>query len=130
MLRRRLKDQQRLFNLFVFQSAAAEEIGATADDLSLRYNVNGIELNQEGFAKLTGEISLKGVKYRTADNEEVQLYTGTVPTLTGNYQRLIIREADVLEVKPETMKAIGKTSRKYYEVCTHPAIHEFINKNT
>lgn len=129
MLRRRFKDQQRLFNLFVFQNVAAEEIGATADDLSLRYNVNGIELAPEGFSKLAREISLKGVTYKTDDNEEVRLYTGTVPTLTGKYQRLIIREADVLEVKPETMEIIGKTSRKYYEVCTNPAIHEFITNN-
>jgi len=129
MLRRRFKDQQRLFNLFVFQNVAAEEIGATTDDLSLRYNVNGIELNPEGFAKLAREINLKGVTYKTDDNEEVQLYTGTVPTLTGKYQRLIVREADILEVKPETMEVIGKTSRKYYEVCTHPAIHEFITNN-
>lgn len=130
MLRRRFKDDKRLFNLFVFQSATAEEIGATADDLSLRYNVNGIELDPEGFAKLAREISLKGVKYTTDDKEEVQLYTGTVPTLTGKYQRLIIREADVPEVNPETMEAFGKTARKYYEVCTHPAIHEFITNNT
>lgn len=128
-LRRRFRDRQRLFNLFVFQNAAEKEIGATADDLSLRYNVNGIELDPKGFAKLGREISLKGVDYTTGDNEKVRLYTGTVPTLTGKYQRLIVREADVLEIDPETMEVTGRASRKYYEVCTHPAIHEFIANN-
>jgi hypothetical protein len=53
-----------------------------------------------------------------------------VPTLSGNYQRLVIREAAILKVKPETMDVIGPTSRKYYEVCTHPAIYEFIDTHS
>jgi hypothetical protein len=113
----------------VFQNFATEELDTTVDDLSLRYNVNGIELSPEGFAKLAREINLKGILFKTDYNKEIQLYTGTVPTLTGKYQRLIVREADVLELNMETMEMIGSTSRKYYEVCTHPEIHEFIANN-
>lgn len=126
-LRKLFKNQDRLFNLFVFQNIRDEEIDATADDLSLRYNINGIELDPDGFAKLSGEINLKSIEYPTENNETVTLYTGKVPTLSGKYQRLVIREAVILEVKPETMDVIGPTSKKYYEVCTHPAIYEFID---
>jgi hypothetical protein len=129
MLRRRLKDQHRMFNLFVFQNYPEEEMVATADDLFLRYNVNGIELSPEAFTKLSREINLKSMMYPVDNNEKVKLYTGTVPTLTGKYERLVIREANILEVKPENMDVIGKTSRKYYEVCTHPEIYEFIKNN-
>ncbi len=128
-LRKRFKDQERMFNLFVFQHVRNEDIEATADDLSLRYNVNGIELHPEGFAKLTGEISLKSIEYPLENEEKVTLYTGKVPTISGKYQRLVIREAAILEVKPETMDVIGPTARKYYEVCTQPAIYEFIDKH-
>jgi hypothetical protein len=128
-LRKLFKKQDRKFNLFVFQNVSDEDIEATADNLSLRYNVNGIELDPEGFAKLSREINLKSIEYPTENNETVILYTGKVPTLSGNYQRLVIREAAILEVKPETMAVIRPTSRKYYEVCTQPAIYEFIENH-
>lgn len=128
-LRKRFKNQDRMFNLFVFQNARDEDIEATADDLSLRYNVNGIELDPDGFEKLSREINLKSIEYGAENNETVTLYTGKVPTLSGNYQRLVIREAAILEVKPETMDVIGPTSRKYYEVCTQQTIYEFIDNH-
>ena len=126
-LRKRFKNQDRMFNLFVFQNVRDEEIDATADDLSQRYNVNGIELDPEGFAKLSREINLKRIEYPVENNERVILYTGKVPTLSGKYQRLVIREAAILEVKPESMDVIGPTPRKYYEVCTQQAIYEFVD---
>ena len=128
-LRKRFKNQDRMFNLVVFQNVRDEDVEPTADDLSLRYNVNGIELDPEGFAKLSREINLKIIEYPTENNEMVTLYTGKVPTLSGKYQRLVIREAAVLEVKPDTMDVIGPTARKYYEVCTEPAIYEFIDNH-
>jgi hypothetical protein len=124
-LRRRFKNPNPKFNLYVFQHRQDEDVETTADDLSLRYNVNGIELAPEGFAKLAKEINLKRIEY-PGDNEKVTLYTGTVPTLSGNYQRLVIREAYLLKVNPESMEVIGPTARKYYEVCTHPAVYEFV----
>jgi hypothetical protein len=128
-LRRRLKDHDRVFNLFVFQDFPEGAVEATADDVFLRYNVNGIELSAEAFTKLAGEINLKSMMYTTDNHEKVKLYTGTFPTLTGRYERLVIREAGILEVKPETFDVIGKTSGTYYEVCTHPEIYAFIKNN-
>jgi hypothetical protein len=129
-LRKRFQNQERLFNLSVFQHVRDEDVAATADDLSLRYNVNGIELEPEGFAKLSREISLKRVVYSTENNGAATLYTGKVPTVGGSYQRLVIREAAILKVEPDTLEVIGPTSRKFYEVCTQPAIYEFIDNQS
>lgn len=119
----------RTFNLFVFQSLRHEDAEVTADDLSLRYNVNGIELDPEGFAKLAREINLKGIEYPAGNNGKTALYTGKVPTLSGKVQSLVIREASILEVKPDTLDVVGPTSRKYYEVCTQQAIYEFVDRH-
>ncbi|MHB8773199.1 MAG: hypothetical protein ACYC7J_19565 [Syntrophales bacterium] len=126
-LRKRFRNNERPFNLYVYQHRRDEELEATADDLSLRYNVNGVELDPEGFAKLSREINLKRIGYPGERNEEVTLYTGKVPTLSGAYQRIVIREAPVLKVNPESLEVIGPTARKYYEVCTQPAIYQFID---
>lgn len=125
-LGRRFKAQNRLFNLYVFHNAKEEPVEATKDDLFLRYNVNGIELNPAGFAKLSREVNLKSFLCPVGNNEKVKLYVGKVPTVTGKIQSLIVREAAVLELDPETLDVTGKTAGKYYEVCTHPHIYEAV----
>lgn len=124
-VRRHLGNREGVFNLFVFQDVLDEEIAVTADDLLLRYNVNGIELDQEGFARLSEEICLKRLAYPSENNGEVTLHTGKVPTPGGKYQRLVIREAAVPMVRPGTLEVAGATARRYYEVCTHPALYAF-----
>ena len=128
-LRKRLKNQNPIFNLYVFKNAAEEETEDTAEDFFLRYNVNGIELSVDGFNKLTKEINLKSIIYTAGKNENVKLYTGKVPTVIGNYQPIAIREATIYEVKPETVDVTGETKRNYYEVCTHQDIYDFIDKS-
>jgi hypothetical protein len=124
-LRKRLKDQDEMFNLFVFQNALEEESEDTIDDLSLRYNVNGIELDPEGFARLCREINMKNITYPAGKNKKVKLHAGKMPMITGDFQYIVIREAPILKVKPDNLDVIRETSRKYYEVCTHPEIYEF-----
>jgi len=138
-VRKQMKDYKGLFNLYKFQGATDEEIAATADDLSLRYNVNGIELNAPGFEKLSEEIDLKALTINIPSNsasgasaqdekEKVKFYTGKFPTTTGGYQRLVIREGLVPRVDSESLKVINMTSGKYYEVCTNPILYEYIQK--
>jgi hypothetical protein len=126
-IRKRLKNQNPLFNLFEFKNAMEEETADSAEDTSLRYNVNGIELSVDGFNKLVKEINLKKIIYKAGSGENVNLYTGKVPTVSGNYQQIAVREATVYAIKPETMEVTGETSKKYYEVCASHEIYDFIN---
>ena len=114
------------FNLFVFQGATDEEVEKTADDLFLRYNINGIELNEAGFRKLRQEIDLKQFYGDIPDLqlEKVRLHTGKFPTKSGRYQRLVIREATVPAVNPKNLNQSHFTHRKYYEVCTSSTLYK------
>lgn len=127
-LRRLLGTSERQFNLYVFQTLPEEDITATADDLFFRYNVNGIELNPAGFEKLSKEIDLKVMECTIRDLQEevIKVYTGIFPTVTGKYQRLVIREGQIKEVVPGDLSVIRMTSRKYYEVCTNPRVYEYV----
>jgi class 3 adenylate cyclase len=114
------------FNLHVFQTISDEEMKTTADDLYLRFNVNGIELSAAGFEKLSKEIDLKVLPSVYTDGHDLKstFYIGKFPTKSGHFQRLIIRESQIPVVEPESLKIKQISSRKYYEVCTHPKLYK------
>lgn len=132
VIRKALKGRPTPFNLYVFQSETEAVVGKTSDDMMLRYNVNGIELNAEGFKKLSEEINMRALACDIPElqKERFTVYTGTFPTTTGRYKRLIIREAHIPRVNPETMAVSELTSQKYYEVCTHPRVYKYVNDHT
>jgi hypothetical protein len=117
-----------VFNLFVFENESEEITDPLIDDSTYRYNVNGIELNKEGFNKLTKEINLQTFIYPSENDEPVKLYIGKVPLTNGNYQRIAIREAALHRVNPNPLDVAGKISKKYYEVCTHQDIYNLTDK--
>jgi hypothetical protein len=129
-VRRIMRKNVSPFNLFVFQGATDEEMEKTADDILLRYNINGIELNEAGFRKLSQEIDLKQFYGDIPDLQlkKVRLFTGKFPTKSGRYQRLVLREANVPAVNPEDLSQINFTRRKYFEVCTSPVLYKVTKK--
>jgi len=91
--------------------------------LFLRYNVNGIELNALGFQKLKTEIDLKEIdicdlQYHDTDS----IYTGCFPTVSGKYQRLIIRESKIRILNPDSLEILDTATHCFYEICYHPEI--------
>ena len=112
------------FNLYVFKDEKSRTQGHTVDDVFIRYNVNGIELNENGFKKLSEEIDLKILDHKIS-NERSILYTGKFPTLSGRYQQLVIRESQVQTLNTSELKITGMLSRKFYEVVTNPKLYEF-----
>src|SRR5579862_2955760 len=60
--RRLLRDRPSLFRLFVFQPGMQGSEEDEADEFLIRFNLNGVELNEEGFAKLSEEIALHPVE--------------------------------------------------------------------
>ncbi len=128
-LRKKMAGHKYPFNLFLFQTASEEAIAATADDLFIRYNVNGIELNSDGFEKLSTEIDLRVVDVNIRGiNKGDRFYTGKFPTTIGKYQRLVIRESNIPKVDADSLNVIQLTSRKYYEVCTNLKLYEYVKK--
>lgn len=129
-LRKIFKSQNDVFNLFVFENENEEVSESGIDESTYRYNVNGIELNEEGFQKMAKEINLQKYTFSSDNDDSVKLYTGKVPLISGNYQRLAIREAVIHKVQPDVMDVSGKILRKYYEVCTHNKIYNFIENQS
>lgn len=129
LAKRMLAGQKTMFSVFQFltamEGASAEEL----DEFLVRYNMNGIELNDEGFAKLSEEISLETI-VTTQDypwgkqKEEVTLYFGEVP-MGESVEVLVLRKGLARELLSDG-KIGGKSDHVYYEVCTNPELYELV----
>ncbi|HUN60663.1 MAG TPA: hypothetical protein VMU53_01670 [Candidatus Sulfotelmatobacter sp.] len=127
LAKRMLAGQNTKFSVFQFltalEGASAEEL----DEFLVRYNMNGIELNEEGFEKLAEEISLETIQTSLEypwSKENVVLYYGEVP-MGESVETLVLRKGVARELQPDGK--IGKASdHHYYEVCTNPALYELV----
>jgi len=127
LAKRMLSGQKTLFSVFQFltamEGASAEEL----DEFLVRYNMNGIELNEEGFEKLSEEISLETIQTKLDypwSKDEVTLYYGEVP-MGESVEYLVLRKGVARELLPDGK--IGKGSEhNYYEVCTNPRLHDLV----
>jgi len=127
LAKRMLFGQKTLFSIFQFltamEGASAEEL----DEFLVRYNMNGIELNEEGFAKLSEEISLETIHTPLEypwSKEEVVLYYGEVP-MGESVELLVLRKGVARQLLPDGK--IGKASdHNYYEICTSPTLYELV----
>ena len=94
MAKRLFQDNQSPFNLFQVQALMDEAAGDEDEIPLIRYNLNGIELNEEGFQKLGKEIALAPMSGNFPmpwGKERVQLYFGEMP-LGGSLEPIIIRK--------------------------------------
>jgi hypothetical protein len=127
LAKRMLAKQKSHFSIFQFlntmEGASAEEL----DEFLVRYNHNGIELNEEGFQKLSEEISMDSIETKLEmpwGKESVTLYYGEVP-LGESVELLVLRKGLARQLLPDGQ--IGAASQHpYYEVCTSPALYDLV----
>jgi class 3 adenylate cyclase len=125
--KRLLTSQKTHFSLFQFltalEGASAEEL----DEFLVRFNMNGIELNEEGFQKLSEEISLDSVETKQEmpwGKENVTLFYGEVP-MGEAVELLVLRKGLARQLLPDGKIGIA-SSHAYYEVCTSPALYDLV----
>lgn len=112
-----------VFNVEVCRIAREnEEEGGEKGQNTIRYNVNGILLDEMAFAKLKTEIALKKTKIRIENKTEI-IYFGQYPDVAGKHRDVVIRAGQVHLWKNDTM--IVDTSENpdyFYEVVTQRSI--------
>ena len=127
LAKRMLAKQKSHFAVFQFlntmEGASAEEL----DEFLVRYNMNGIELNEEGFKKLSEEISLDTIETKLEmpwGKQNVTLFYGEVPQ-GESVELLVLRKAFARQLLPDG-KVGRATEHCYYEVCTSPVLYELV----
>ncbi len=127
LAKRMLGAQKTHFAVFQFlnamEGASAEEL----DEFLVRFNMNGIELNEEGFQKLSEEISLDSIETKLDmpwGKENVTLHFGEVP-LGDSVELLVLRKGLARQLLPDGKIGVP-SSHPYYEVCTSPALYDLV----
>jgi hypothetical protein len=93
----------------------------------IRFNLNGIELNDEGFTKLSEEIALQAVEAECEvpwGRERTTFFFGNAPLGEG-FEPILLRRGFVRQMLPDG-RIGAPSSRPYYEVCTHPKAFELV----
>jgi uncharacterized protein (DUF2164 family) len=127
LARRLLAGQRTHFSVFQFLSVVEGASAEEADEFLVRYNMNGIELNEDGFQKLSEEISMDRIETALEmpwGRDQVTLCYGEVP-LGDSVELIVLRKGYARELLPDGR--MGKaTEHSYYEVCTAPALHQLV----
>jgi len=129
MAKRLFKDNAAPFNVYLLQSLMEDAEVDEGEELLVRYNMNGIELNDEGFQKLSSEISLApmGGNFPLPwGKERVQLYFGEVP-LGESLEPIVVRKGFVRQLLPGG-KIGAQGNRPYFEVCTDAKLLDLARK--
>jgi len=129
MAKRLFENNASPFNVFLVQPLMEEGAGDEEEIPLIRYNLNGIELNEEGFQKLSTEIALApmvGNFPMAWGKDKVHLYFGEVP-LGGSLEPIVIRKGFVRQLLAGAK--IGEPGNKaYYEVCTDARLLDLARK--
>ena len=131
--RKVMEPQAGPFHVYAFQAAELDENG-NPEDVILSFNLGGIRMNEAAFRKLEKEITLEPLKVRlpasiaSSDKGEYRLFSATVPVDRDIFRKIVVRESRIPRIDPADFSVKGWTDRKYYEVCTDPAIYSALEK--
>ena len=131
--RKVMEPQAGPFHVYAFQAAEAEA-GGNAEDVILSFNLGGIRMNEAAFRKLEKEIMLEPLKVKlppslaSSDKGEYHLFSATVPVDHDIFRKIVVRESRIPRIDAADFSVKGWTERKYYEVCTDPAIYSALEK--
>jgi class 3 adenylate cyclase len=127
LAKRLLTNQPSDFSLFQFLTAVEGASSEELDEFLVRYNMNGIELNDEGFQKLSEEISLDSIETKLEmpwEKENVTLFFGEVP-MGESVELLVLRKGFARQLLADG-KVGGVSTHPYYEVCTSADLYELV----
>jgi class 3 adenylate cyclase len=121
------------FNVYAFQTVNDADAGESPDDFILKYNLNGIRLSEAAFQRLQQEISLEPCELdlpKLWGSEPSQLHRGLVPVGNEIFKKILVRSSVIPQIDPHKFSLERWSERRYYEVCTNPAIYAMLEAKT
>jgi len=104
-------------NVDVYEIPEGDPLRGEKGEVELRYNVNGIELDAAGFAKLKQEIALQSFDMPVAGTSEaVTFHAGRFPDTKGTMHRLVVREGRIRFFDRQSSNGGKENGQVFYEV--------------
>ncbi len=103
------------FNVEVLEIDHEDEARGEKGQDFIRYNVNGILLDDAAFSKLKTEVNLSQLNVRSGNKSET-VYVGRFPDMLGKERSLVIREGVVGLWKGDEVVANPGSTAVFYEV--------------
>lgn len=123
--------QKSLFNVDVLQIAEGDTKKGEKGQHYLRYNVNGINMDDLAFKKLKTEIPLKGLRMKL-NAREYLFHVGQYPDMNGRKKDLVVREGKVGLWKDNEIHDNPDSDESYFEVVVNrkvlPLVLDAVNK--
>jgi hypothetical protein len=114
------------FNIYEFRSSAS------AEQDSMKYNVDGIRMSEAAFNRLREEISLLNCALdfpRLWGSEEASFHSGLVPVGSDIFRRIVVRASRIPMVETANFNLSCWTDARIYEVCSNPAVYDAAEKS-
>lgn len=116
-------------NVDIYEIPEGDPLRGEKGEVHLRYNLNGIELDQPAFVKLQSEIALQRLDVDLpGDEEPTTIYTGRYPDLKGAMQRVVVREGRMRLLDKKHPKLGEMTQSLFYEVVTNDVVLEKVTE--
>ncbi|MCB1644605.1 MAG: hypothetical protein KDI36_04090 [Pseudomonadales bacterium] len=106
------------FNVEVLEISEKDRERGEKGQQHIRYNVNGVALDDSAFRKLMSEIALKKLDVRLADHHET-FYVGKFPDMQGKERELVIRQGYMHLWEDERIVRREDEKQVFYEVLPH-----------
>ncbi len=104
-------------NVEIYEIPQGDPLRGEKGEVDLRYNVNGIELNKEGFFKLQSELTLQEVDLvLPRDDTPTSFFFGQYPDLKGTLHRVVVRQGHVRLFNQQHPQLGIPTADVFYEV--------------
>ena len=117
----REKHRASLFNVEVCKIAEGEGNKGEKGQEHVRYNVNGILLDEQAMKKLKSEIMLQKLTVKIA-GEDAVFHAGRFPDVRGKNRNLVIRQAKQALWKNDEVVRNTESVEYFYEVVSHPKV--------
>jgi hypothetical protein len=128
MLRKeRAKRERMLTSVDTYEIPEGEPLRGEKGEVHLRYNLNGIELDEDGFFKLQTELTMQEVELQLpGDDTSTSFYVGRYPDLKGALHRVVVRQGRIRLLDKSHPRFGLPTADVFYEVVTDDEVLQMV----
>lgn len=110
-------------NVDIYEIPEGDPLRGEKGEVHLRYNLNGIELDEDAFFKLQTELTMQEVELvLPGDDTPTSFYAGRYPDLKGALHRVVVRQGRMRLFSLKHPRFGVPTADVFYEVVTNEEV--------